>query len=151
MQPARRATRRSAGFTLIELMITIAVVGILTAIALPSYNSYVARSKRAEARGVLVTAAQHLEKQFSINSSYCQPAGCDAATVLPANLRTSGANATRREYDIRATALTANGYTLSAVPATGGTMVGDACGTLTIDNFGTRGQSSGTAATCWQR
>ena len=45
-----KPTKNSSGFTLIELMITVAIVGILTAIALPSYNQYIARAKRAEAR-----------------------------------------------------------------------------------------------------
>ena len=60
---ANRAVRNgSAGFTLIELMITLAVIAILTMIALPSYSSYLARAKRADARSQLVQAAQFMQR-----------------------------------------------------------------------------------------
>ncbi|WP_439844578.1 type IV pilin protein, partial [Aeromonas veronii] len=58
------------GFTLIELMIVVAVVAILAAIAYPSYNNYMAAAKRAEAKAVLLEAAQYLEREFTANGNY---------------------------------------------------------------------------------
>ena len=70
--PRRRARSRraSAGFTLIELMITVAIVGILGAIAYPSYVAYVKRGKRAEARTILLDDAQFMQRFYSANNRY---------------------------------------------------------------------------------
>lgn len=71
--------KRHAGFTLIELMITVAVVGILAAVALPAYNDYVRRSKLAEAHSQLADLRVKMEQWFQDNRSYLNGAACGAA------------------------------------------------------------------------
>ena len=58
------------GFTLIELMITVAIIGILSAIAYPSYESYVRKSRRVDAKNALLDLASRQERYFSVNNKY---------------------------------------------------------------------------------
>lgn len=138
--------RHQPGFTLIEVMITVAIVGILAAIALPSYQEYVARSRRLDAQATLLEAAQFMERFYTQNGTYTNAA-------LPANLAVSpaGSTGTGVFYDITlpAATLTANTYTLQAAPANA--QANDACGNLTFNQNGVRGVGSSTVAVCWRR
>jgi len=135
------ARRRPRGFTLVELLIVVAIVGILAAIAYPAYQSSVMKSRRADARAVLMEAAQFMERFYTVNFRY------DAA-VLPAALEESPKEGATKYYDIQLTANAAD-FTLSAVPL--GAQSGDVCGTLTIDNTGAKGQATGkTVDECWR-
>jgi type IV pilus assembly protein PilE len=139
------------GFTLIEMMITVVIVGILAAVALPSYREYVAKSRRAEARAGLVEASQYMQRYYSQTNRFNQPN--DTAITLPGPLTRvpRGAAAGAQSYDISLSASTATSYTLQAVPRTGGPMASDQCATLTLDNVGRRTTSAGTSlqSTCW--
>ncbi|MBB3185463.1 type IV pilus assembly protein PilE [Halomonas fontilapidosi] len=75
------STRRSAGFTLIELMIAVAVIGILASIAIPSYQGYVERARVSDGQSGLMQAAQEMERCYTVNSAYL--ASCLVTTKSP--------------------------------------------------------------------
>ena len=137
------------GFTLIEMMVVVAIVAILAAVALPSYSEYVRRGQRAQARGDLMEGRQWMEQQFTLNNSY------DGAT-LPAGLSQSPKTGSGGKlYEIvlaEDPAVTATTYTLLAKRVASSD---DKCGTFSIDQSGQRGltgQSTGIeVADCWGR
>lgn len=124
---------RQAGFTLIELMIVVAVVAILAAIALPSYQEYIKRSNRAEARAELLRAEGWLERFNAENNRYADNAANTANSAFGGVFTTVPASGTAR-YTIALSAVTASSYTITATPT--GSMNGDACGTYTKTNSG---------------
>jgi len=131
------------GFTLIELMIVLAVVAILMAIALPTYNEYIRRAHRAEARAALLQAAQWLERAATATGVY--PPAAD----FPAALNTVST------YTITVAPITATpgaDFRLTATPIGG--QIGDKCGSYTLDNTGLRGANGTTTDptiinACW--
>lgn len=134
------------GFTLIEVMITVAIVGILAAIAYPSYQQYVLRSHRSEGMALLSEAAARMERYYAQNSTY--------ATATPSRLGLP-ANSANGYYSLSLGTLTATSYSLSATPQNA--QAQDTCGILTLDSTGLRG-AAGTTATanaavvsnCWR-
>lgn len=140
------------GFTLIELMITMAMVGILTAIAVPAYGVYVQRAARAEGRSVLLESAQFMQRFYSDNNQYAVSLA-GVAVSLPAALRTSPRNGQAVRYNLDIPQVDAVSFTVRAVPV--GAQAGDnACGTLTLTNTGARGATGATTpaavADCWK-
>jgi type IV pilus assembly protein PilE len=156
--------RPATGFTLIEIMIVIAIVGILAAVAMPSYTSYIARARRADARTQLVQAAQFMQRFYAANDQYTQDRSGNSilgsSVGMPDNLRKSPADGTA-VYQLNTSITTAgnytatvtvSAYTLTMAPISGGSAATDACGMFTITSAGVRGVASATKTRdeCWK-
>ena len=141
-------SRKTAGFTLIEVMIVVAIVGILAAVAYPSYQEHVRKTKRADAQAALMELSQFMERFYTANGRYLTSA--NAAPALPFD--TAPKDGGSKSYDLAfaENSPTANSYSLEAIPT--GSMADDKCGTLTLSNTGAKGQDAGaTLADCWRR
>ena len=138
--------KRIMGFTLIELMIAVAILGIIAAVALPSYQNYVRDANRAAAKAIIYESAQFMEQFYTENNRYDQDLAGNAA-ALPAALSQSPKTGAA-QYNITLQAVANATFTLQAVPV--GSMAGDVCGTLTLPNTVLQG-AGGDVAACWNR
>ena len=152
------------GFTLIELIIAIAIIGLLAGIAYPSYTESVNRAKRAQAQTAIVSLAQAMERYFTANNTYV---GAAIGTIFPAAVPASGAQLYTLSFvDPGATGLgaatpvctalapTATNYGVCATRLAGSAMASDKCGNFAFTAAGAKllvGNTGGTTvATCWK-
>ncbi len=147
-----------AGFTLIELMIVVAIVGILMSIAYPSYQESVAKSRRSDATGALLVFANAMERHFTVNNTYKNAGGTDA-TPTDTGLPRPGVFAHQQSpldsgtalYNLKINAANDTSYTLYAERT--GAQTNDGCGTFIYTNTGVKGVTSNSgvhsATSCW--
>ncbi len=138
----------SGGFTLIEVMITVAIVGILLAVALPSYQSQVVRTKRAAATGCVMELAQFMERVYASNIRYDQNGG--TATALPATPCRNDLSASY-SFAFAASQPTARTFTVVATPQGPQATRDTGCGNLRIDQANVKSVSGANPVSqCWR-
>lgn len=130
--------KREQGFTLIELMIVVAVVAILSAIAYPSYQNSVRKTNRADAMSTLLDTAQRLERCYTSFGSYN-----NASCTVPASI-----NSPHAHYTIAVTTPTASTYSLTATPVSAMQLQDTPCTSFTLTNTGQK-TSTPVGSTCW--
>lgn len=156
---SRFPRRPAAGFTLIELMITVAIIAILASVAYPSYRDHVAKGRRAEAKALATEAAQYMERFFAENYRYDQNSKGTAVTdsALFAGRFSQSPKTGGAAYTFSLTNLAQQTYTIEATRA--GSMAGDKCGDLTIahtgvvsaKNFASQyADANAAVAACWK-
>lgn len=130
----------SHGFTLVEMMIVIAIVAILAAIAIPSYHDYIVTTRRSDGQIALLDLSTRLERFFNENNSFV---GASIPTIYPAT-------SPEGFYNLQITNTTATNYTIQAIPQ--GPQTSDSlCGTLTFNALGQKGANGSIAdpLDCW--
>jgi len=144
---------RNRGFSLVELMITVAIVALIAAVAVPSYRQYVMRAKRADATGALLRLASAQERFYLQNNTYASEAlmddpppnglGIDTATERGFYVLSMDPAATAGAY--------VDGYTATATADAGGEQADDDdCVTFSVDNLGVRTATGANTDRCWR-
>lgn len=131
------------GFTLVELVIAVAVVAILASVAVPSYREHVAASRRSDGKAALLAVAQLMERAYTERGTYAGVT-LGATGVYPST-------SPQGYYTLSIVSQDADGFSLRATRA--GAQVGDKCGNYTYNQAGAKGVASAstgyTAAKCW--
>jgi type IV pilus assembly protein PilE len=137
----KRRLHHAEGFTLIEVMIVVVVVGILMAVAIPSYREYVLRSHRSSAQAFMSTVANRQAQYLLDARSYAASHGALGLTI-PSDI------ATRYSFTTSPVVGTPPGYSFIATPI--GDQAQDRCGQLSIDNAGSKGAVAvNSSVQCW--
>ena len=138
---------RQNGFSLIELMIAVAIIGILAAIAYPNYLNHITKTRRTDGQTALFDLASRLERFYSENHTY---AGATVAGLMGRN------QSQENWYTLSITVQTASGFTLQARPNNAQGRDDTRCQTLTLNNLGVKGIVAGPAGNptanvddCW--
>ena len=141
--------RTSRGFTLIELMIVVAIIGVIAAVAYPSYVQHVLKTRRGAAAACLSELAQHMERQYTTSMTY-MPGGVATLPAIPCIAESAASYG----FGFNVAGTTATLFLLEATPA--GAQVADTkCATLSLNSLGEKGISAtgagtGPVAACWR-
>jgi len=152
----QRQRKLSDGFTLIEAMITVVILGVVSAVAYPGLVEYMNRGKRSDVRVLLMENAQYMERFYTENNSYLISLS-GTQPVLPNLVSPKNSTGTQVQYQLEfspASPRTARTYSLDARPVN--KMAGDPCATFTVNNFGQRTitgtlGASKTQDLCWNK
>lgn len=144
--PHSNRPARNDGFTLIEVLITVAIIGILAAIAVPSYSIYITKANRTDAMTFLSEVAGEQQRYFSENNQYAEKMSelgygtANSAASPEAHYSVSISNPNGA----------GKGYLLTATPVNGGRQQGDdECKSFTISSTGVKGNTGGSHSDCW--
>jgi len=146
MKPFRQvAAGRNKGFTLIEVMMVVLIIGILAAMAFPAYNKNIEKTRRADAERSLLSFANAMERHYTEQTPFTYV----GATVGSGSSDTyiDQSPGTGSAFYTLSVSSAANSYTLTATPTS--SQASDDCGTLTLTNAGVKGVSSSTVDDCW--
>lgn len=148
--------KKSLGFTLIELMIVVAIIGIITGIALPSYQEHLKSGRRTDATAMMSGFAQAMEKHFTEHSTYTSAISGSApdAPIASVYYSQTPADGSTKYYDLKVHAVSNTTYTLRAIPI--GSQAGD--GFLELTSTGIRRWDKNDSASaldagenCWRK
>ena len=136
------SNNKNRGMTLIELMVVVAIVAILASVALPTWNSQVQKSRRADARNTLILVRVEQEKYRADNGSYASSMSALGLGIY---------NSTSRDYyNVSIVSSSATAFVASAAPNANGGQSGDSCGTFAINQSGLDGSGEyASILDCW--
>lgn len=145
--------RRQNGFTLIELMVVVAIIGVIAGIAYPSYLKSMQKGRRAEAKSELTRLSQALERCYSSYGTY-KNASCSTVEDSSGNFLSGLQSSPNKYYNMTASVLSGTAYTLTATAVSTGPQAKDTgCTIMNLDSTGKRTSGSTTATSdtgnCW--
>jgi type IV pilus assembly protein PilE len=148
----KRHASSQLGFTLIELMIVVAIVAILSAIAYPSYERYVIKTKRSVAQSALLQVADRQQQFFMDNKRFAADLTNLGFPANPYVLNDDGASTvagdTQAVYSVSLSNVTATTWTATAAPLQGQLSRDSYCGSLSLTQAGAKGKT-GSSDKCW--
>ena len=143
---------KSSGFTLVELMIVVAILGVLVMVAMPAYQGQVLKTKRSMAKGELLSVLARQEQFYVNNKQYAATLDLLGYHANPYAIDADGndiaVTSANRVYRIQLSSVTTSFFAVQAIPELRQAKDTN-CGTLQITSVGVKSASSGSVANCW--